>query len=143
MERICQYISPEPNSGCWLWFGTEDGHEYGSVWFSGRPHKAHRVFWTLTFGEIPRGLFVLHKCDTPACCNPDHLFLGTHKENMIDMVSKGRQQRGTKHPKSILTDGKVLEIRKRYRKYKHGSTSGLAREFGVSKSMISFIVLHK
>ena len=61
--------------------------------FRGKQTGTHRVSWILTFGEIPDGLFVLHRCDNPPCLNPQHLFLGTHLENIADKISKGRQTR--------------------------------------------------
>lgn len=88
-----------PNE-CWLWTGSTKGRagmQYGSCWFQGRSEIAHRVAWILINGEIPetgdadfRGSCVLHECDTPLCCNPAHLFIGSHQKNMADKVSKGR-----------------------------------------------------
>ena len=63
---------------------------YGTVWFEKRRQQAHRVAWIKAYGPIPQGLHVLHKCDVKACVNPEHLFLGTHKDNMHDMKVKGR-----------------------------------------------------
>jgi hypothetical protein len=79
-------ISPEPTSGCWLWASTYDSFGYGVL----RNKKAHRLSWQAYRGEIPDGMFVCHKCDVPECINPDHLFLGTPRENAQDMVRKGR-----------------------------------------------------
>lgn len=75
---------------CWLWVGAKSSNGYGEFWLAGRPQGAHRVAWQDTHGEIPGGLRVLHKCDTPLCVNPEHLFLGTAKDNMQDMLLKGR-----------------------------------------------------
>lgn len=89
--------------GCWLWTGNKDSLGYGRILIVGRRQdSAHRVAWGLTNGPIPDGLWVLHNCpggDTPACCNPSHLWLGTHKDNMADMVAKGRHGTWT-HPES-------------------------------------------
>lgn len=81
--------SPEPNTGCWLWLGTIKGG-YGNVAFCGRTMRTHRLAYELTHGPIPSGLCVCHRCDTPSCCNPDHLFLGTPNDNNQDKIRKGR-----------------------------------------------------
>lgn len=91
-----QYI-PEPMSGCWLWTGALI-FGYGAIYFEGKQHRAHRISWRLYRGEIPEGLSVLHKCDTPCCVNPDHLFLGTHADNMRDKAVKKRSCLGDKNP---------------------------------------------
>jgi hypothetical protein len=87
---------PEPNTGCWLWLQPDirGGRiSYGHFRIDRRPMGAHRASWLLYRGEIPAGAHVLHRCDTPSCVNPDHLFLGTHDDNMRDMAQKGRSQR--------------------------------------------------
>lgn len=95
--------------GCWGWSGAVDGGGYGAL--SNRngskysPEKAHRLSYEKYFGEIPKGLFVCHKCDNPICSNPEHLFLGTQKDNMVDCSNKGRL-----NEKSLLNlvPGKIL-----------------------------------
>lgn len=82
---------------------------------------------------IPDGLSVLHACDNRACCNPLHLFLGTHSDNSFDMVSKGRSMRGARHPNSVLDEHQAAEI---YRLRGTESKSSLALRFGVSKVTI-------
>lgn len=100
---------------CWIWIAALFREtEYGAFSFNSRPISAHRFSWILHFEEIPKGLFVLHKCDCRRCVRPDHLFVGTQRDNMIDMRCKGR----TFHPcgedsgKARLTNEEVFEIRR-------------------------------
>ncbi len=78
------------SEGCWLWTGSKNGDGYGAI---GRDPQvlAHRLAWILFCGQIPRRKLVLHRCDTPACVRPDHLFLGTQKDNVRDCIEKGRR----------------------------------------------------
>ena len=87
--------------GCIIWTGRGNGqYGYGSMSFRGRRVGVHRLAWMLRHGPVPDGLYVLHRCDTPPCLNPDHLFLGTKADNSADMVAKGRShnQRKTHCP---------------------------------------------
>ena len=90
LERRLQNYIPEPNSGCWLWAGRLCGGGYGSLKVDGRRCQAHRASWEFHIGPIPAGLLACHKCDNPPCINPSHIFLGTHRDNLRDMVAKGR-----------------------------------------------------
>lgn len=98
-ERFMQYVSPEPNSGCWLWTGmvSEDGYgrfQIGSRTDGSRNQDgAHRISWRMVHGEIPAGLLVLHSCDVRSCVRADHLFLGTQLDNCLDMARKWRGKR--------------------------------------------------
>lgn len=87
-EKLLSKVEKIP-LGCWLFRGALcDG--YGRIFINGKSESTHRVSWIVYKGPIPNGLFVLHKCDVRNCVNPDHLFLGTHKDNMQDMKNKGR-----------------------------------------------------
>lgn len=121
---------------CWLWMGVPKGSRYGVLQVAGRSILAHRIMWTVSFGAIPGDLNVLHKCDTPACVNPAHLFLGNHLDNMKDMEQKGRRavRRGHAVKGSRLTESDVLEIRTAFT---NGTSRGdLAQRYGVTKSAI-------
>jgi hypothetical protein len=115
---------------------------YGSVgWeFQGKRRytRAHRIAWILTHGEIPKGLCVCHGCDTPPCCNPGHFFLGTLSENQRDKFVKGRAMPGHR----VLTPEQVALIRTRWAGEDVRQIS-LAREYGVSPSLVSAIIRGK
>lgn len=119
-----------------------DSHDYPVKWFRGRLCHMSRIVWTQTYGEIPEGLHVLHKCDQPSCIRIDHLFLGTPLDNARDKVSKGRCSHhgmiGEQNSHAKLTESRVLIIRK-----SHLSGSAIARLFGVSDTTISEIRLRK
>ena len=143
IERFENQYIPEPNSGCWLWTGVCHYRGYGQMWAFSKLQYAHRLSWIFFRGEIPEGICVLHKCDIPCCVNPDHLFLGTHQDNMADKVCKKRQAKGISislprrldalyHSK--LTRKDILNIRSSIEKGKD-----LAIKYGVSKATISMI----
>lgn len=95
-ERFWAKVSKA--DGCWLWTGARKNKQgHGSIGIRGRTVCAHRVSWMLANGDIPEGLCVLHKCDVPACVNPDHLYAGTHRQNMRDAAERNRMVAGDKH----------------------------------------------
>jgi hypothetical protein len=104
--------------------------------------KAHRIAWELTYGVVPSGLYVLHHCDNHRCVRPDHLFLGTHQDNMHDMTIKKRQAKGAQIQRSKFTDADILVIRTCYAA---GGISmrALARQYYVAHSTIQFIIHRK
>jgi hypothetical protein len=89
-------ISPEPNTGCHLWMGRVNHAGYGTTRRGGKCVRVHRATWEMVRGLIPEGMHVLHRCDTPSCANVEHLFLGTHAENMADRDRKGRNGHASK-----------------------------------------------
>lgn len=99
VEHLHARLIPEPNSGCWLWLGpvNQDGYGLFATTLGSRQLRfsasAHRLAWRIKNGPIPNGMYVCHRCDVPACCNADHLFLGTQLENVRDMDAKGRSRR--------------------------------------------------
>lgn len=133
------FVMPEPNSGCWLWAGPYLKRRHGYGCFTMRPAgiiqvRAHRLSWELHLGEIPPGVQVLHKCDNPACVNPDHLFLGSHLGNMADRDSKGRQNKGETHGMVKLTEESVRLIFSDPRRH-----TEVASEYGISFVTVSDI----
>lgn len=101
-------------SSCWNWIGNSY-NGYGLFWNKGKQWKAHRFSYFYFIGTIPKGMNICHRCDNPACVNPEHLFLGTQKDNMQDMLKKGRGPvvSGEKHPRAILDFNRVKEIKER------------------------------
>jgi Mor family transcriptional regulator len=132
-ERFWKYV--EKTEGCWLWKGAVDGVTYGRIYDATRKEKvlAHRVSWEIHHGSIPEGKNVLHRCDNPACVNPEHLFLGTHVDNAQDMVSKFRGHCVFKNKDTVV---EILDL------HSHGhSGRSLAKIFGVSVDTI-YRILH-
>lgn len=88
----------EKTEGCWLWRGAVFRYGYGQFKMNQRVLQAHRLSWAFTYGPILDGLWVLHRCDTPLCVRPDHLFLGTARDNTQDSIAKGRAAIVTNNP---------------------------------------------
>lgn len=132
-----KYI-PEPMSGCFLWLGAVFKNGYGQAYADGKNSYAHRVSWEFYRGPIPDGLHVLHRCDTPSCVNPDHLFLGTHQENMADRDRKGRCYKGEKCHQAKLTSEKVFLIREDGRALRK-----IAADYGINVTSVYHIKRRK
>jgi hypothetical protein len=111
-ETFWEALEREPG-GCWLWT-RRHWNGYGQVWFKGREWRAHRLAYLLHHGLLPEGKMICHTCDERACCNPDHLYLGTQTENMRDRRVRGRTARGERHGSAKLTADDVRHIRRRY-----------------------------
>lgn len=144
-ERFDAKYIPEPNSGCWLWFGAiggEDDRGYISLKENDGPVKqvgAHRISWCLHRGKIPGGMHVLHHCDVPSCVNPDHLWLGTHQENMADKMRKGRNVAPPLLRGSQVYSTKLTEDQAREAKFGPLSSCVYAKKFGVSAGQVRSI----
>lgn len=129
---------------CWIWVGPVDYREgfkpYGRMWKDGTTVVAHRVSWQVYRGPIPRGMLVLHHCDNASCVNPDHLFLGTYRDNTQDMMQKNRDagiresRRGEKNNFAKLTADQVKAIRA-----DPGSDQDVAHRYGVTRMAITKI----
>lgn len=136
IDRLIPNLYLGERDECWPWQGARSKHGYPVVWGDGKNHLAHRriyeMFYGLPFYSLTPSQVVMHKCDRPSCCNPLHLKLGTQLENTADRDKKGRQKapKGERHGMSKLTADQVLEIRSA------PSAAGLAKKYGVSRSLI-------
>lgn len=138
-------------SGCWIWTGTKNGSGYGTIGIGPKTQGktfVHRASWEIRNGTIPEGMLICHKCDVRLCVNPDHLFLGTYKDNSADMNKKGRGLAGRKrkpgdvpigenHGHAKLTEREVIQIRNIAVRR---TQSSIAEEFGVSRRLVGMIV---
>lgn len=123
-----KHVLPEPNSGCWLWDGSLNSDGYGNVRRNKVTQKAHRYVFEKTYGTLANGLCVCHKCDVPNCVNPDHLFAGTHTDNMRDRAKKGKNnfmKLSINEFKEIIADNRMQSV--------------IAKEYGVSRALVSMI----
>jgi hypothetical protein len=134
--------SVKKTDGCWFWIAAASQDGYGEISIKGKNVGAHRISWVLHYGEIPDGLWVLHKCDNPPCVRPDHLFLRTQKHNLADAASKARMSSGSRHYKAKLTKEDVRLIRDWYAT-DTVSQSFIAEKFAVDQTIISDIVRRK
>lgn len=166
IERLEDNSIPEPNSGCWLWLGavTTARVQYGSLRIGGMTHRVHRLSWEAHRGPIPAGMLVCHSCDIGICINPDHLFLGTHRENNSDMRNK---RRDFWHRRPDLAADNLKAARAAVKKYAVGEAIGvsklnpesvrgirvalrtgatqrdIASQFGISQAVVSGIANNK
>jgi hypothetical protein len=138
LERFWENVKVGLENECWEWQGSKTQAGYGNIILDGKVHYAHRLSLEFSGEVIPPRYHACHKCDNPSCVNPNHLFVGSPRENMLDKVSKGRQAFGEKHPNAILTDAEIIIIRQMA---EDGVFfSDIAKIFDVSESHISRIV---
>jgi len=127
--RFWNYVNKSSKEECWIWKGNKMGgpNPYGRIYVNGDRLSAHRYSYMINIGSIDKGKIICHYCDTPLCVNPSHLFMGTHKDNSRDMVSKGRMVLG----RAKLTPKKVEEI-----KHSNEATKILALKYNVHPDTI-------
>jgi len=140
IDKFNEKYCPVPESGCWLWTGAMRGEgNYGAIAIDGKTFGAHRLSYLLHKGEIPEGMQVQHHCDVKECVNPDHLYVGTQKENMADMRRRSRSgytgSKGESHPSCKITEEIVREIRASSLLQKE-----LCKKYGLRQSQISRII---
>ena len=155
-RRIHERMSVDEQTGCWLWHGAKTKRGYGVAGFNGRMRLVHREVWRISVAEIQNGKFLCHTCDNPQCINPAHCYVGTHKDNMRDMVSRGRHwamqqperarrvfsengkrntwMKGERNHKAKLTEQQAKEIKGDKR-----PTKILMAEYGVGRTTIQGI----
>ena len=142
-RRFWANVDVRDKDECWFWQASTDTNGYGRLRANGRLRGAHRLAWELVHGCIPKGMHVCHHCDSPACCNPDHLFLGTPADNAEDRRIKGRggAARGARNGRAKLTRRDVEQIRELYAmgRYTQGELGG---RFNICKEHVQDII-HK
>ena len=138
-EYLMSKIQIDKKTGCWNWKGSRHKQGYGTKAFAGKRIKTHRLFYEIFIGKIPERICVCHKCDNPPCCNPDHLFIGTYKDNMQDMIKKNRSNFlvGEKCKRASFKNEDILEIR---RLYPSVTQAELARRYKRSEGAIASII---
>lgn len=141
-DAFWYHFSPGNPADCWEWQGPVNRDGYGLVRHRLANQLAHRISYELHRGEILDGMLVCHTCDNPICVNPNHLFLGTYKDNARDMTQKGRGPVGEKHGRAKLTWDQVRAIRQLYSAGEATCTE-LGNQFEVTKSCIHLIVIEK
>ena len=142
--RFLRFV--EKSDGCWTWRGSGQRAGYGVFWLRGKLLGAHRASHVLFIGPVADGMDVCHHCDNPRCVNPDHLFVGTPRDNWNDMHRKGRGSpppliRGSAHPKAKLSEGLIPEV---FRLRSLGLTTyQIAEVFGISRPAICAVLNRK
>lgn len=141
IKRFWSKVNVLSHNECWNWLAGTRRRGYGRFWLSGKGEVATRVSYFITYGYISDES-VLHTCDNPSCVNPDHLFLGTCKDNTNDMMNKGRGinqfKNGENHSLSILKEVDVLKVREMYQNGE--KQKEIAKKYNVNQSLISLVV---
>jgi hypothetical protein len=144
LDRLTRRIFVDENN-CWNFTGYRNPYGYGNIRIDGKTKLAHRAMWEEVFGEIPAGMYACHKCDNPACINPDHLFLGTNLDNVRDMKNKGRERHVCACGEKCVTSKLTLEDVEKIRSLGENGLSQrkIAVLFGVDRSTVGDIQKYK
>lgn len=146
-QRFWSHVEISGINDCWIWKLKPDIWGYGVFCLDSKRIKAHRYSYVLKFGNIPEGMKVCHKCDNPICVNPNHLFLGTNSDNMLDMFAKGRgfnvgftrghkRTIGSKNAKAKLSEDQIREIRINYQAITPITRDEIASKYNVDPKTI-------
>ncbi|WP_157266602.1 HNH endonuclease [Azohydromonas aeria] len=149
-DRFWVQVDKRSKKECWRWLGfssqgPNNSSPYGVASYEGKQWRTHRLAYRLVKGEIPEGAMVLHTCDNTLCCNPNHLYLGDHKQNMRDVAERGLRKNintGEQNGRAKLTQEQADEIRALYATSSRSQQS-IADEYGVSQFAVSQIVRNK
>lgn len=151
-NRLWEKVQVRKPDECWPWLGYRNDQGYGRVWIGGRGYYAHRVIFQLSNPNMIRksapkekdsDQFLRHSCDNPSCCNPSHLLIGTHTDNMRDKVKRGRSKwfdSSVKSPRAKLTEHDVREIRRQFNPENGATRKALALLYDVSVSTIKGVI---
>ena len=150
-KRFWAKVKKLGQNNCWIWLAATNGCGYGIFYANGRNYQAHRFSMQLYLNRELKGSkqltkddeLVLHKCNDRSCVNPNHLYLGTQKDNIKDRDRQGRQSKGEHRYNHKLTTNAVKRIRKLYKKYGKHNLVVLAKEYHVHPSTISAVVKNK
>lgn len=130
-DRFWSRVVMAPDDGCWEWIGSHNKLGYGVLRINGKYVRAHRVSLVLSGVQIPAGMVVCHRCDRPSCVRPDHLSIGTQKDNMVDAAGKMRLASGERHCGTTLRSSDVVTIRTLYASGE--SSASIASRYKISK----------
>ena len=147
LKAYCRFmfvnrVKKENNNGCWLWKAKPTPYGYGRIMVMGRSYFAHRFSWAIHKGAIPRDKILCHKCNIRLCVNPDHLYIGTYKDNYNDTLASGKLYGGIRHPMAILNEAQVRVI-KRLIELKCMTYLEISNFFGVKEPTIGGIACRK
>ena len=143
LKQFWESIDKKTNEECWEWIKGKTSKGYGTVRYENKTYLAHRLAYQLFHNKtLDKLIFICHKCDNPLCCNPNHLFQGTNKDNIDDKVNKNRQTKGETNANVKLTSEQVISIRTTYEN-RNITHRQLASIYNVTSPTITAILKRK